>query len=309
MSDREATVAVVAACVLWGISFPLSKAALSDLTPAHLVLLRFALAALPLVGLLVREGARPPSGDLPILVVTGILCVPVTYLLQFAGLARTSVTSASLLVATATPLLAVAGGLVCGERLGSVGWLAVVLSTAGAALMIGIPGDGRTWLGDALVFASIVLSVVWILLGKGLAIRHGPGIATAWILLIGTVVLVPVVAIAEGPPPLALPVSTWLCVLALATGSTFGAFVLWNRGVRGIETGRAGVYLNLEPVVGAGAGILVFGDALTAPIVFGGIAVLVGGALASRPRPPFTTRDLAPDRRIVGRPASDAESA
>jgi len=299
VSDRRATAAVVTACVLWGVSFPLSKWALVELSPAHLVVLRFAIAALPLGFLLTRGGARLRARDLPLVVGTGVLCVPVTYLLQFAGLARTSVTSASLIVATAVPMLALAGRIFDRERLGGIGWTAVALSTVGAGAMIGLPGPGRTWLGDALVFASIVVSVAWMMLGKRLAIRHGAPVATAWILVSGTLVLIPVVGVTEGMVPLRLSATTWACVAALALGSTFGAFVLWNRGVREIEVGRAGVYVNLEPVVGAAAGIALFGDALTPSLVGGGIAVLIGAGLATRPRRSSSRRREVPGEGVA----------
>lgn len=305
MSHRGATASVIAACVLWGVSFPLSKWALAELSPAHLVALRFTIASVPLGAfLLTRAGTRPRARDVPLLVGTGVLCVPVTYLLQFAGLDRTSVTSASLIVAAAVPMLALGGRVVDRERLGRTGWFAVALSTGGAAVMVGLPGPGRTWIGDGLVFASIVVSVAWILLGKRLAIRHGPGVATAWIVVSGTLVLVPVVVLAEGMPPLRLSTATWLCVVALGLGSTFGAFVLWNRGVRAMEAGRAGVFVNLEPVIGAGAGIALFGDRLAVPVVIGGLAVLAGSGLATWPPTRPSSDPTRPERArcLVGEP-------
>lgn len=273
--------AVVTGCVLWGVSFPLAKVVLGSLSPAHLVLMRFVLAA-PVLGVIAARGRRwPTRGEFPLLVATGVLCVPVTYLLQFAGLARTTVTSASLLVATATPLLALAGWVVDGERMGVRGWMAVVLSTAGAVLLVRTPGAGRTWTGDALVLLSIVVSVAWVLLSKRLSRVYGAPAATAWILLIGTVVLAPAVLAAEGAPTLTLSPGVWISLIALALGSTVGAFVLWNVGLARMESGRAAVFVNLEPVIGAAAGVALFGDVLGPALAGGGALVLTGAVLAS----------------------------
>lgn len=281
---RGGVAAVVAACVLWGASFPLAKVALGALSPAHLVLLRFALAAPVFVLLAARRGSLPRGRDMGLVVLTGVLCVPVTYLVQFAGLARTSVTSASLLVAVATPVLALAGWLVDRERLTGRIWLAVALSTTGAAVMVGVPGPGRTLLGDALVLGSVLMSVAWVLASKRLVRRHGASVATSWILLAGTLVLAPVVLATDGPPPLALSPGVWLALIGLALGSTVGAFVLWNLGLARMESGRAAVYLNLEPVVGAGLGVAAFGDVVGLSLAAGGLLVLVGAVLASTRR-------------------------
>ena len=272
--------ALVVACVLWGASFPLAKLALVELPPSHLVLLRFLLAA-PVLAFLAWRGARPWRRDLPLIALTGVLCVPVTYLVQFEGLARTSVTSASLLVATATPLLALAGRWLEDERLGPRGWWAVALSTGGAALMVGVPGPGRTWLGDVMVLTSIVVSIAWILASKRLTRRYGALVATTWVLLAGTAALIPSVLATAGPPTLALEPAVWALLLALALGSTVGAFVLWNLGVARMESGRAGVFLNLEPLVGMGLGVAVFGDVVGTGVVAGGGLVLVGAGIAS----------------------------
>lgn len=276
-----AILAVLGACVLWGASFPLAKLILTDLPADHLVLMRFVLAA-PLMGAVVAAtGARPRRGDLPLLIATGVLCVPVTFLLQFAGLERTTVTSASLLVATATPLLALAGRIVDSERLGFRGWWAVLLSTAGAGVMVGVPGPGRSWTGDGLVLLSMVITVVWVLASKRLTRTYGALVATAWVLLAGTAVLVPTVLLTEGPPSLALPSHVWMALGGLSLGSTVGAFVLWNVGVARMESGRAGVFLNLEPLVGAALGIAFFGDVVGPWLAAGGGLVLMGAGLAS----------------------------
>jgi drug/metabolite transporter (DMT)-like permease len=277
---KKSVLAAVAGCVLWGASFPLGKVALGALSPAHLVLLRFVLAA-PVFAALAARGPRPARRDLPLVMATGVLCVPLTYLVQFAGLARTSVTSASLLVATAAPLLAMGGWLVADERLGTRGWTAVTLSTLGALLLVGNPGPRGGWTGDALVLLSMVISVIWVLASRRLVREYGAVAATSWILLAGTAILVPTVLAAEGPPPLALPASVWAALAGLALGSTVGAFVLWNVGLRSMESGRAAVFLNLEPLVGALLGVLLFGDVMGPGVAVGGLLVMGGAALAS----------------------------
>jgi hypothetical protein len=131
------------------------------------------------------------------------------------------------------------------------------------------------------VLVSIGVSVAWVLLSRRLVGRFGPSAGTGWILLAGTAGLIPAVLVLEGPPPLLLPPVVWGALAALAVGSTAGAFVLWNLGLSRMESGRAAVYLNLEPVVGAGLGVAWFGDVLGLPLAVGGALVLAGAVVAS----------------------------
>lgn len=280
----RAFVALAAACGLWGGSFLFAKVAMAEMGPSHVLLYRFALAAAPLSILVARSRVLPRAEDWPLLVVTGVLCVPVTMLVQFEGLARTSVTSASLIVGAGTPLLALAAVLFERERLGRIGWLAVALSCLGIVVMVGLPGEGGGWLGDLLVFLSMAVSAAWILLSRRLVRRYPPAIASAWILIAGTVVLVPVVWMWDGPPPVDLSGRAWGSLLALAVGCTVAAFLLWNWGVERVPAGSAAPFLNLEPVVGAALGIVLLGDALGPGTAAGGTFVLLAAGLASVPR-------------------------
>src|SRR5690606_16376817 len=144
--------AIITASVLWGASFFFGKIALQELAPTQLVLWRFALA----VGILgplafvqaarrrvpagrPRLWSRPRLADVPLFVMTGLVMVPLQIVLQFEALARTTASSASLLVGALAPMLALAAVLVAGERLWRAGWGAVVCSAVGVVVMAGRP--------------------------------------------------------------------------------------------------------------------------------------------------------------------------
>lgn len=294
-----AFLALAAACSLWGASFLFAKVALVEMSPAHVLFYRFALAAVPLSILAVRTRIRPRAGDWPLIVLTGLLCVPISMLVQFEGLARTSVTSASLIVGTGTPLIALGAVLFDRERLGGIGWLAVGLSCLGIAVMVGLTDEGRGPLGDLLVFLSMVVSAAWILLSRRLVQRYPSSSASAWILVSGTAAMVPIVWATSGPPPVTLAGSTWGSLLALALGCTVAAFLLWNWGVERVPAGRAAPFINLEPVVGAALGIGFLGDALGVGTAVGGGLVLLAAGLASQPGPAPDRTEPRPARRSL----------
>jgi drug/metabolite transporter (DMT)-like permease len=279
IGERAALAAVIVACAVWGASFPLAKVALEELPIGHLVLWRFAIAAAVLLPLVLRRGL-PRRRDLPRFAVSGLLCVPITFLPQFEGLARTTVASASLLVGTGTPLLALAGALFRRERPGTRGWIAVALSCLGLAIMVGVPGPGRSWLGDTLVFLSMVTTTAWVLVMMPLVHRYGGLVASAWTVTLGAIFQIPV-AWLDGPPAVPSSLLGWGALLGLGMACTAGSYALWNLGLERVPPSRAGVYLNLEPVVGAALGVALLHDAVTAGLLAGGGLVLAASLLAS----------------------------
>jgi drug/metabolite transporter (DMT)-like permease len=216
------------------------------------------------------------------------------FLLQFEGLDRTTASSAALLVGVAPPTMAVAGALFEGERPGRATWAAVALSAVGVALLVGGPGEGRTLLGDALVFASMLAAVAWSLHTRRVARRTGVLAATGLQFLLGLGWLAPLAGLLEGPPPVRLSALTWGALAALGVGCTAVTFGLWNWGLQRVEAARAGVFGNLEPVVGAALGVLLLGERLGPLALVGGLLVLVAAWLATKDQPGPATEQPAP---------------
>lgn len=276
-----ALLALGGAGVLWGASFLLGKLALRRAGPIDVILWRFIAASLALLALPEARRFRPRRGDLPVFVLAGVLNVPVTFLVQFEGLARTSASVAALIVGTLPALVALASRVFLQERVGRIGWVAVAASASGVGLIVGGSMTDSHLVGDALVFVSMFAVVGWVLIGKRLLRGAPPLGTTAWIVWIGTVALVPIALVLGGRPRVALPAATWGEIVLLGFASTACAMGLWNWGLRGVPAARAGVFLNLEPLVGASLGAAVLGDRLGASFVVGGVLVLAAAVVMS----------------------------
>jgi drug/metabolite transporter (DMT)-like permease len=265
-------------------AFLFAKLAFAELSVSQVVLCRFGLASLVLLPVAWLRRVWPQWRDVPLFLLTGFLTVPVTFLLQFGGLALTSVASASLIIGTLPPLLALAAAGLYGERLSSRGWGAVGISTLGVAMIVGVPGSDRNWLGDGLVFLSIVVAVVWVLLSKRLIEQYSALTATTYILACGTLTLLPISLVWDGPPPLlSLPGEILGAVLALGLVCTAVTFMLWNWALERFPASRAGVFINIEPVVGALLGVTLLRESLGLGALLGGLLVLVAAWVVSQP--------------------------
>ena len=104
-----AIAALVTAGTLWGLTVPLSKLGLEWLGPSWLAVARFAIAA-PLLALVARRHLR--AALTPAVAIAGALGYGGVILLQNAGIERTSVSHAALVVGAVPVLVAViAAGL------------------------------------------------------------------------------------------------------------------------------------------------------------------------------------------------------
>jgi drug/metabolite transporter (DMT)-like permease len=282
-----AYIALAAAGTIWGTTFLFGKIALQELAVGHMLLYRFTIGSIAFgpIAWVSWHPIRRAHG--PALAWGAVLGVPIQFLVQFEGLARTTVAHATLMVAALPILLAVGALVLDRERLARWEWAALAISTAGAVLIAsggGTSPHGPTLAGDGLVVLSLLAGVGWILLTKRLTRDYPAGmvsIATMWI---GTAVLAAWSLATDGLPPASLHARTWMAVAAQGVLATMGATLLWNWGVARVPAGRAGVFVNLEPIVGAALGVSVLGETLPGAAVFGGLLIL-GAATAIALRP------------------------
>src|SRR5215469_5592513 len=105
---RNAVAALIAAGLLWGTTVPLSKLALNWLSPGWLTATRFGLAAAVLLAVATRSrrGALHEAFR-PTVLAAGALGYGGSVMVQNAGITRTSVTHASLLIGAVPVLVAI----------------------------------------------------------------------------------------------------------------------------------------------------------------------------------------------------------
>ena len=301
MTERRlGLIAIITSCVLWGGSFYFGKIALRELTAIEVVWWRFLLAIALLAPLLALQALRrrfrtgtaqplllkmPRRADLPMFVLNALLMVPLQFVLQFEGLARTSASSASLLVGMFAPLMALAGVFIAGERLRVSGWMAVLLSTVGTALMVGIPSAGRSAVGDLMVLGSLFCAVSMVLVTQRLLRRYDALTVTVWSIGIGLIALFPWMYSVGGWPTTVMSGWVWAALAGLGFGCTAATFTLWNWGLRYIPASHAGVFVNIEPLIGAVLGVVLLHDVMNGGLIAGGALILGAALIISWPRP------------------------
>ncbi len=255
-----------------------------------MVLYRFLFACLGLSPILLRGRPGLDARGWRILLIAAFLGVPVQFLLQFAGLARTTVSHAALMVGTLPVVLAVGAGIFAHERLDRIGWIALTVSSTGTALIAfgHSPASGHSdtpnMIGDLMIVVSLMISLAWILMNQRLLRDHSPLVVTAYGLMTGTIMLAAWVFAVDGPPPVHISGRAWLALAASGLLCTASTTLLWNWGITRVPASRAGIFLNLEPMIGSLLGVGVLGEQLGAAAWVGG-AMILGAAITLTSRP------------------------
>lgn len=278
--NRLAFPALALAGFSWALGFPLGKLALREVEPAHMVLLRFAVASIvSLPFALASAETRALFRSRPVLLAGAFYGL--AFVVQFEGLAGVTVTLAALLVGAMPALIAVAAHLM-GERVSRASWTGVAAATIGAALIAGKPGGAGTAIGIALSLLSLLIFLAWLLALKRVpATRSAMGVS-AVTLIVATLTVLPIALLLHGLPPLALSGTAWGGIVGQGLFSTFLATAAWQYGASRVDSASAGVFINIEPLVGAALGIGLFGDPAGWPLLCGGALIVLGSIVVVR---------------------------
>jgi drug/metabolite transporter (DMT)-like permease len=268
--------------VLWGGSFFFNGAALRELPPLTLVLLRVALGAAILLPLLRIQAIRFPKGVRgwkPFFAI-GLLNNVIPFSLIVIGQTFIPSGLASILNAT-TPLFTVIVMAAAGEealQLRRVG--GVALGLAGVIILRGWGVETRAGQGlGILLCLGGAFSYGFAALAARRLLKDAPPLGTAsFQLMASTVMMAIVVGAMEQPWRLPMPgVTTWLAVLGLAGLSTALAYIVFFQILR--RSGATNVMLVtlLIPVTAVLLGWLVLGEPIAMREIAG--ALVIGSAL------------------------------
>jgi drug/metabolite transporter (DMT)-like permease len=294
--QTQAYLALTLISTLWG-SYPaFAKLALAHFPPYVLVALRCSLASAFLTVLLFRRGwdefRELRWTDLRTFAFLGFTGLFVSTGGTYLGIALSTAANAAILQAATPVMVALGARFYLKERLRRRQWAGVAASMAGVLLVIA-RGSWRTIAhlellpGDFILMISQVGWSAYTIYGKQVLAVHSPVVATTASYILGSAMLIPMMAVAAPffPRPDFTSQTAWLVVFYQAFLGAV-AHVWWYEGVRAVGPSRAAIFLNLQPVVGVVLAWAMLHEAIAWPEVAGGLLVLLGVALTTRA--PFT---------------------
>ncbi|MGH7535045.1 MAG: DMT family transporter [Gemmatimonadales bacterium] len=280
--------AVTTTLVLWASGFVAIRVAVAEYPPGALALVRFGVASVTiavLALLLPSQRVRLPAArDLPGFLATGIAGIAIYHLALNAGERTVSAGGASLIVNLNPIFTALIAAVVLGERLGSRGWVGVLVGFVGALLVsLGEGGEFRIEPGAGLVLVAAISQAVYFVMQKPYLARYTPLEATAYAVWLGTLCLAPF----AGQALAALHASsTGATVAAVYLGIFPGAvaYTTWAVVLARLPAGRATSLLYLVPPIALVLAWVGLGERPSAMSLVGGAVALGGVALVNARR-------------------------
>lgn len=268
---------------LWGASFLFIRIAVPHFGPFALIELRVGIAALVLLPLVALRGGMTPAGARagPIAVVGLINSALPFVLLAYATLTFTA-GAMSVLNSTAPLFGAVIAHFWLKDRLTPARIAGLALGLAGVVVLAG-DRVAATGPNIRLAVAAALGAGLMYGLGANYTKRRLAGVAplavAAGSQAAAAIALLPF-ALAAWPASPA-PVSAWVAVVLLATGSTAIAYILYFRLIANVGPTRAIAVTFLIPVFGVLWGYLVLDEPVGARMIAGAALVLGGTALTT----------------------------
>jgi len=286
---RLAELLVLLAVAIWSANFVVVKAALEGVGPLTFTAARYVIAAATLFTLVRwRLGAgRPPARTALTLLGLGALGFGGYQVLWTVGLTTITAGDSALIIAASPVFTTLLAGAVGMDRLTSPKLLGALVAFAGVAIVVTAGRElslGASLAGDLLTLGAAVTWAVYTVSATRMLRSVHPLQATAWAVLGGTLVLLPLgaaealAARAPGLTPSGIGAIVFSGMLAAGVSNVF----MFN-AIRLVGPTRVTVTQALVPAGAVVLGALFLAEPVRIAQVIGGAVIVLGVWLARRP--------------------------
>jgi drug/metabolite transporter (DMT)-like permease len=273
-----APLALLAVTAVWGLTFVQVKDAVEVYPLFAFLAVRFAIACATLAVPAARPLRRLGRDGWAAGTLLGAL-LALGYVLQTAGLERTTVSSAGFVTGmyvVVTPVLAL---VLFRIGIGVMPWLGIVLALAGLAMLSGI--DAGSPSGDLLVLGGAAAFALQIVLLERYAPRYEPLALTLVELLVAFAGFL-VAALARGELSVPHGATVWSALLVTGIVASALAFLVQSWAQQRTSATRTALLFAAEPVFAGIFGYALAGDRLGA-LGWAGCVVILAGIVLAEP--------------------------
>jgi drug/metabolite transporter (DMT)-like permease len=268
-STWAATAALIGVTAIWGSTFVMMKDAIERQPVMDFLFTRFTIAAIFMIAIRPRAVMGLTRAQVGQGVILG-LALGFGYIVQTFGLERTSAAVNGFITGMFVVFTPIIGALIFRKRIGSMTWLAVLVATAGLALI-----SLRGWAigsGEMLTLMCALLFAVHIVgLGAWSRVESAYGLATVQVATVALLCGLISVPTGFASPP---DRGVWAAALFTAIFATAIAFIVqtWSQSL--MPPTRAAIIMTMEPVFAGIFAIWIGGELLSARTLAGGALVV-----------------------------------
>ena len=274
--------------VTWAVNPAAIKWALQYMDPLSFNALRFLLATLVPVGILLasREGWRWNKGDGVKIFLMGLVGHGIYQAVFIIALSLTLAGNVALILSVNPAFIAIFSALLGFEKIRRYAWVGIALTLTGVAFVVLGSGKelsiGSQLLGDLLMVFVTMIWALYTVFSQPLLKRYSPVKLNALTMPIGSIALLLIAApalAATAPTLPGLPPMFWLIMALSGLLAVSASYIIWGKGLQKLGATRTAVYANLVPVIAAGISYFVLGEPLGWQFWVGMLLVLAGVSL------------------------------
>ena len=274
------------AILSWGLAFPFIQIGLDKLSFINLTIMRFFIVCFTFLTLIFLKRnwfSKIDKKDIPSIFLLGFFGVIVYHFGLNYGEQYITAGAASLIIATSPIYIMILAAIFLKEKITFLKFFGIIIALSGV-LIISILGKQdekihiQTSYAAIAVLIAAIMSAFYTIAGKKLLSRYNGLSLTAYAILFGSIILVPLSIFNNS---LIYELSnmqfiTWFAVIFLGVFSTVIGYAIWYMALEIKTASEISVYLYMIPVLSTIGSYLLFRDAITIFFILGGILVIIG---------------------------------
>jgi O-acetylserine/cysteine efflux transporter len=279
---------LLALCLIWGLSIPVTKLGLQFFPPMMLAACRYAAAA-PFFALVLIGRPLPSRRALLAMAVLGVIGIDIGQVFQILGVQRTESSVATVISATIPIFVVLLASWRLRQplRIAHVGGLGVALAGIAVVATKGLSSSFElsvpALIGDVLVLLSAASIALYYTLTAELTGHYPVSVVAAWSSLFGTIVLMPAIPWELGQTVVSPGILGIGAVLYLGVFVTVAGLWIWLHTLRVLPARIVAGTQYLQPLIGVAASAALLGDPIGPSFGTGTVLVFIGIALTAVP--------------------------
>lgn len=275
---KKSALAALITVFLWASAFPATKYVLDYYSAESLTALRFFIAALVLLLIILIKRIKPPAKeDIPLFVAAGFLGVFLYSWLFITGVNTVPSGVSSFLIASAPVFAALLSIVFLKEKVRLLSWSGIGISFFGLALVTLSQMDGFVInIGVALLLGASIATSLYTIIQRQLMKKYTPFEAASYAMIFGSLfnlVFLPNL-LRELPQ---VPLSVNLIPLYLGVFPAAIAYLAWSYALaKAQSTAQVTTFLYLIPFIATVLAFLWLGESMTLFAFVGGVVIIAG---------------------------------